>query len=67
MTDQTVPTDIDVQAITAGGAAIRAMLDTEMPEVAPMVFNTECDQLAEVAINAAGKVYQARNRVMSGE
>lgn len=59
MTDQQTLTPVDVQAIAAGGAAIRAWLDAEAPYRARVIFNTDCDAMAEAALDAAGKVYAA--------
>lgn len=71
MTDQTtVPdqapmTDVDVQAITAGGAAIRAWLDSQDPDVSRLVFNSSCEEMAEVALRAGGEVYAAADQAAS--
>lgn len=59
MTDQTTMTELDAKAIVAGGDAIETFLKRESPDVARLVFRTECEQLAELAIRAAGEVYDA--------
>lgn len=58
-TEEKTLTPVDVQAIAAGGAAIRRWLMEESPDVGRLVFDTDCDQMAEAAMQASGKVYVA--------
>lgn len=60
MTDQTTTiTDVDAQAIVAGGDAIEAFLKRQYPDLARLIFRTTCEELAELALRAGSEVYAA--------
>lgn len=49
-------TNEQMHAINAASDAIRRFLDRSAPDVSRLVFNADCDEMAQVALAAAGLV-----------
>lgn len=58
-TEEQTLTPVDVEAITAGGAAIRAWLKATYPDLEPTIFNGDCEAMAQAALDASQQVYRA--------